>query len=1141
MNLKEDLLLALAVEKGLITEQEIPNAVSNQDASNYGSRINSLIQSRRLSVETIESLIAQLHATEAFDALSDSSPAVISWDAFFDGWDKYQVQGLIGQGGMARVYKAYEPALNRFVALKFLRENERDQIRRFLREARSQAHIEHDHVCQVYEAGERKGQPYISMQFVDGQPLHQISASLTLEAKALIMQQVAEAVNAAHRLGMIHRDLKPGNILVERKPEGQLHAYVVDFGLAREIAKDHTTVAGSFLGTPAYMSPEQAAGLELDRRSDIYSLGATFYHLLSGAPPFEMTGREFHWKTYHREPVPLRNKVARIPKDLETIVMKCLESDPSKRYDSARALADDLKFYLEGEPIRARPSSLLYTVLKKIKRHRVASIVAAISFILIAGFAAIAIRTQLQSESEVEAAREMTRFVQEMEWRMRVAFISPLKDIRPERNRIRETIRKIGVRAKELGSPAQGAGLYAQGRGYLLLAEYPAALKSLTASYDAGYHNADIQYALGLTNGMLYIRGLEDLVRISDSRQRERKRKEIKNQYLRPALNHLRNSGGASVEAPEYPQGLIAFYEGRNEQAIRLSNQALQKVWWLYEAKKLEGDVYRTIALAHQSKGDYTAAVNHYQKAGASYDDAIAIARSDPGLYESQCSRLLQLLQLEIEMGKALPETLNSGLKSCDSSLIADPDSAAAHAQKARLYWRWGEDQLYMGNDPRLWLDQSIESARAALHRSPTHFNSLMELGTAFDLKGEYELTLGVDPRSSQMEAISSFKKASALDPANPWPYSYLGLALWNRSKDEMNRGLDPLPNLKDAITNYSKAVELRPDLLMALTNLGNTHLLKAQHETVRGGPAGESLNLAIDSYKKALSINPNYPAIIHNQGLACLYLANFELTRGIDPSGSLSCAVENAEKTLKIDPEFAPAYQTIGSSHLAQAKMLHFKKRDPFTDLEKAEFFLKKSLDMNIYDAGTTAGFLADVYLFEARSLLEMNRNPFPAFGKVDRLIERIEKQKWEPPAYKHRAVLSLLKGKYALQKGESAEAHFAEGCEAAETGTKKEPFNTVILLTHAEILKRRAEFKKKQKSDFRPDSTKAAQLLQKAIELNPESADAWLLQKEILLFQSEADSARSASLLQQAKAAEERALKLNPMLSENTALKSN
>jgi tetratricopeptide (TPR) repeat protein len=250
---------------------------------------------------------------------------------------------------------------------------------------------------------------------------------------------------------------------------------------------------------------------------------------------------------------------------------------------------------------------------------------------------------------------------------------------------------------------------------------------------------------------------------------------------------------------------------------------------------------------------------------------------------------------------------------------------------------------------------------------------------------------------------------------------------------------------------------------------------------------------------------------------------------------------VENAQKTLKIDPEFAPAFQTIGSSHLVRAKMLYSKKADPLPDVQQAEFFLNKSLGMNIYDAGTTAGFLADVYLFESRVLLEANRNPLTAFEKVDRVIERIEREKWEPLPFKQKALLGLLKGRYALQKGKSPESYFAEGCDAAEKGTQKDPFNTVIHFTHAEIWKRRAEFKKEQKRNFQPDVIKAAELLQKAIELNPEFADAWMLQKEILLLQSEVDSKQSASLQQQARAAEERAFKLNPLLSGNTSVKSN
>src|SRR5262249_51280705 len=150
------------------------------------------------------------------------------------------------------------------------------------------ARIEHENICKVYEVGEADGHPYIAMQFISGASLKDLRNDLTLEQKVKVIKQAAEALHAAHRTGVIHRDIKPANIMIERDEDGWLHPYVMDFGLAREVESHGETVTGQIMGTPAFMSPEQALGVhrQLDRRTDIYSLGATLYDLLAGQTPF---------------------------------------------------------------------------------------------------------------------------------------------------------------------------------------------------------------------------------------------------------------------------------------------------------------------------------------------------------------------------------------------------------------------------------------------------------------------------------------------------------------------------------------------------------------------------------------------------------------------------------------------------------------------------------------------------------------------------------------------------------------------------------------------------------------------------------------------------------------------------------------
>jgi len=201
---------------------------------------------------------------------------------------RYEVLGKIGEGGMGIVYRVHDPALGRDVALKLLRPElsfNQGLVERFMSEARMVAALEHDHVVTIHEVGEADGLPYFTMQYIDGQDLatmlHQRGRFALSEALP-ILQQVAEALDYAHRKGIIHRDVKPENVLID--PEGR--ARVMDFGIARAGESQRLTTTGTMLGTPEYMSPEQAQGLLLDHRSDLYSLGIVAYELLTGRTPF---------------------------------------------------------------------------------------------------------------------------------------------------------------------------------------------------------------------------------------------------------------------------------------------------------------------------------------------------------------------------------------------------------------------------------------------------------------------------------------------------------------------------------------------------------------------------------------------------------------------------------------------------------------------------------------------------------------------------------------------------------------------------------------------------------------------------------------------------------------------------------------
>jgi predicted Ser/Thr protein kinase len=396
--------------------------------------------------------------------------------------ERYQDIHFLGEGGMGSVFRAHDPRLGRAVALKLLKHDDPELWSRFLQEARAQARIQHEHVCRVYDAGEASGEPFIAMQLIDGEPLGRASDAMSLEQKVVVMRQVAAAVHEAHRLGVIHRDIKPGNILVERGEDGSFKPYVMDFGLAREVAGEGQTVTGAVLGTPAYMAPEQARGdnRSLDRRSDVYSLGATLYELLAGRPPFE---GEHAWKVLikvaHEEAPALSRVQKDIPKELETITMKCLEREPGRRYESAKAFGDDLQRFLDGEPILARRAALSYVLWKRVRKNRLAASLVATAAGLVVLLFGVWMKGRRDAVEQSRLGQELGKDVTEVELFLRSAYTIPLHDVERERNMVRARLAGIEQRMALAGETGKGPGNYALGRGHLALDEPGRALDHL--------------------------------------------------------------------------------------------------------------------------------------------------------------------------------------------------------------------------------------------------------------------------------------------------------------------------------------------------------------------------------------------------------------------------------------------------------------------------------------------------------------------------------------------------------------------------------------------------------------------------------------------------------------------------------------
>jgi len=1185
-----DIELRIVVAEGILSREDA-DALAAEARLKGRSPLLLLRERGRLSEETFVSLAAEAMngATQPGITLEGSHagappPGAAASDvpAFpVPSWDRYTSVRFLGQGGMGKVFLARDPRLRREVAIKFVHGDNPEHVRRLIIEARAQAQVDHDRVCKVHEVGEVEGKVYIAMQYIDGKQIGAIAGELTLEQKVMLVRGAAEGIHEAHRAGIIHRDVKPSNIMVERTADGVVRSYVMDFGLARSVEDDGATLSGTVLGTPRYMAPEQADGEngKLDRRADVYSLGATLYHLLTGEPPIPgATLMEVMLHLGTMEPRPLRALDAGIPIDLEAIVLKCLEKDRSRRYDSARALADDLGRFLDGEPVVARPAGVWYRLRKRIVKYKRLVAAGAVALVALAVAVGCGIYTRSKANERERLARRFTEQVEHIEATARYAALSPSHDLRPDQATIRAQMAALDGEIRGAGAVAAGPGHYALGRGYLALDDDTGAREHLEAAWRAGFREPRVAYSLALALGHLYQQNLVAAERIDRKALRDARKREIEQQYRDPALDYLTRSEGAEVPSPEYFAALKAYYAGHLDEALHHLDAIGGGLPWFYEAPELRGDILLARGLGLSDQGNRERARADFKAGREAYEIASTVGRSVPAVYESLGELEYAAMVMELYAEGDVRTAFNRVVAATTRALAIMPDYYAALLLAARAHRRLAEDRANHGSNAGDLLAKAIDDAKRAVDLSPERPQARLEMAQIYRQEGEARQSKNLDPSEQLRKAVEISGTIAPADRDGVY-YGLLGrvFSVWaeyedqeggdaqmhrRKSIDAYTRELQISDKMDDAwmslaLEYYKRASQLHAenpdgDLAQAIValdkawslhtkyvvvyffNKGEIYKLMAERKRSRGVDAGPDLARSLDMYKAGLEVNSKEPLLHNGIGIARMEQAREAWDRAADPEPLLVQAQAAFEQAIAVAPDQGYGYNGLGDMFALRARLQRARDEDPSAGVRASVAALQLALERNP-DNATFLANLGMAHAIAAAYQLDHGRDPEPSLTAASSALQgALEKNPQH--AFSHR-YLGEVRGLFArlrARRGQAKGADFDEAAKAFQQAIDLAPETLDHQLAFGQFCQAWADVRKQLGQAPEPPQQRGLELVNRILAQRPAWPDARLLRASLLLSQAQ----RSADIVQQREHAARAAEDFTAALAANPAL---
>ena len=829
----------------------------------------------------------------------------------------YTNVSLLGEGGFAEVYRAFDPRLQRNVALKLLAVHKPEYVERMFREARAQAKIRHESICQIYEMGWLGSRPFIAMQLIDGQKLSELIPSLTLDQKLVIAENICRALQAAHDKGLIHRDLKPANVMVETREDKKHHPFIVDFGLVWEQDNPGLTGSGGFLGTPPYMSPEQIRGERCDIRTDTYGLGVTFYELFSGSPAFQDSRPAFLIRKILEEEPRGLEKDPCISRDLAAVISRSMSKSPEMRYQDASALAEDLRKARRGEAVEATLPNRALRMLWGISRHRVSTVV---PLTLVFFLALITVGMQWRADLRLRYQAHYVSLAQDLEDSFRSTLMHPQHDLKPDLHSLLARVESLEADLESKGSLAAGPIHFAVGTGYWLLSHHQEAQEHLQTAWDLGFQEPRVAFSLGRVLAAIYRDRRLDLEEIS--KKDRAPRLEILNQELRePAIRYL----GLARESLSVPtsevEARLALVEGQLDEALKHIRQAKKQAPWQHEHTLVEAEILEAKGRKLALRGERDEASSSFVGARELLSNTLSIAPSDARAHLGLC-RLMRT-QLQVLTADGITRQLTElepiylkGVKACEASLDLRREHAHSWSFLAELHKDWARALTWasQARDPFPILDAAEEAVREALSRTEDPLVYKLKLANIKVMRLESSLHLGREDLAGLIESTADLLREIVAEAPDFLPaLNLLGAVMDQKATYAIRQFGDPIPPLMESCRILERAVRVDPEQYSPRANLSASYLRLATrrlHEADDPREIAADIRSGIQHSRKAVELRPGSGWASYILGGLYLVEGDLELSQGRDPAKSWRMGFESIYSASERAPE-SPFFAT--------------------------------------------------------------------------------------------------------------------------------------------------------------------------------------------------------------------------------------